>query len=404
MAHLLDLPAELRQQILLLALPGTIKLAATDVSPLVNYLLVCRKIKQDLTQIGIQYAPEYIITEPAHFIYLKHGPAVGRYTHLTLQIFAPASLSSLLDQQFSAVLINDIEKLLTRWSKALLVRVTPLPKIGLKTVNIDVTAIPGYARDRNRNWIAWLVNDSAVSNKMWNHYEHQVATIIDFIGTWFQITAQQQQPTLRLSGAISPKSKDRMPTVLRSMRRLKNEEGINTIIDLDWLDDPDLLQWEAVLELLQREYERTPAGPLRKSRFEVKQCLRHTFERNRRFRSLFNKNVLEDPDWSEKALMDVAALAVSHPGQQNSLTQNTAKSITYEYVESIKRAFLHQLAQALGLRSESTDERMSAGITYKRLVVEKSFDDGTGDGDEWNRGLEEDPDAAKELALVQDIA
>jgi hypothetical protein len=195
-----------------------------------------------------------------------------------------------------------------------------------------------------------------------------------------------------------------MPSVLEVLDRLKNE-GVHTALDVEYLDDSDLLTWEAALELFQIENEAAKDPRLRRVQVEVKRHIRHTMERNKRLRSLFTKNSIADAEWTQNILLDVARLAASQRTESDNSFVGE-QSLTYEYMDPLKRALLHQLAEALGLRSESSGEMVDTGITYKIVTIEKVYGDSGGDdGAKMDGGSKEDgPDVDEQYPLVYGIA
>ena len=241
-----------------------------------------------------------------------------------------------------------------------------LPRVGLKVVELDITPVPGYARSRNPAWIAWLVNHTSVSNRLWNMHEIFIADIITNLGRWFEILAQRQQPLLRVVGTISPKTRTRLPTVFQRLDAFPRWGGLDAVFESDYVDDAGNLRWETLLEILQGEYEVTPPGDLRDEKRIVKDKLRKGFQEDQPFRSLFNKVALQQPEWVRTTVLDLAGMAAGggkwifqHWSCRSILTchrVDVGQIMRYVQLAAVCRAFLHQLAEHLGLASFSEDQ------------------------------------------------
>lgn len=139
------------------------------------------------------------------------------------------------------IVSNVTLELILMWISELAAPKCKLPSRGLQAIELDITPVPGYARQRSKAWVAWLVNHSSVSNRMWNMYESDTARVTDSLATWMQITAQNQQPLLKVTGTVSPKTRLRMPTVLYNIMEAQLF-GLKVAFESDYLDDSEVLK------------------------------------------------------------------------------------------------------------------------------------------------------------------
>ena len=135
--------------------------------------------------------------------------------------------------------------------------------------------------------------------------------------------------------------------------------GIDAVFESDYVEDASNLRWEAILEILQTEYETTSPGPLRDSRRIVKDRLRAAFQDDEPFRSLFNRNALQLPTWTRDTTLDIAAVAAGG---------GSAQSLRLERLGPLQRAYIHQLAEHWRLSSFS-EEVHGPGGDQKAVVV-----------------------------------
>lgn len=90
MKTLLELPAELRHEILLSALPDEITVAPDMASPLVAFKLVCKQFMLDLEGVSARYNPNYVIAQPGHLacVHGRQRNGIDEIRNVTLSIFS----------------------------------------------------------------------------------------------------------------------------------------------------------------------------------------------------------------------------------------------------------------------------------------------------------------------------
>ncbi|KIW06767.1 uncharacterized protein PV09_02455 [Verruconis gallopava] len=237
MGQFLELPAEIRQEILLSALPEKITVSPAEVHPMTRLLLICKVVKQDVEEIAKKFSPEYLVVEPSHLCCLKsRRPAMSPIECVTLEIFSAATLEAMTGATSSSVSSSEIGDLLYQWNFALGAARSAFPKSGLKQITVDLTPIPHSCRDESDYSITMAVSHPAVANRMFSMCESQISNLIIFICTYLKITAQRQRPKLLVTGKLSLQTLFRIPTLLQDIARIR-EEGIEIRFDPEWMDE-----------------------------------------------------------------------------------------------------------------------------------------------------------------------
>jgi hypothetical protein len=369
MSRLQHLPSELRQTILLLALPTFVAVGRSKVSPHTNFRLICKSLNQDVLEIIKQYEPVYIVGDPAQLRYLRR---LKRVFHVKLEIFSTSTIHNLREHVLPPWEAPPLETLLNKW-RAEVVR---LPKTGLKTVSVDISPVPGFAREKSQEWISYLVNEKKVSNKLFNKHQGDIASIMDSIMTRLGYPDNAEKGaglTLIVEGFMSRKTAERIPLVLATLERAQRQ-GIRTHFEPQYLDDVDLPRFEKMLNPLviaKLDVKPELQGEWKK----VKAKLRRALDRDKGLRQVLYKNEMNDTEWVTYSIQRLGRLAIDPLietnvgidgiGEGDSMTG----SVTFEQLQPLQRAWVHQLALVWGLHSLSFDKSVKGMIALKSVKV-----------------------------------
>lgn len=361
MSKLLELPTELRHQILLEALPLSTTVVPSPESSIGILKRVCKQLYGDLNTLDSQYAPTYIVSEPTQLKYIRPRSGIDQMKQISLHIFSTAKLEHLLRRTHSALDLQAalIGALLLQWDDLFRASRPRFPKQGLQTISLDISPIPGYARDHSTAFIAWLVNHPNISNQMFNVYENLLGAIIQSIGVWVQTSAGRQQPLLKVVGTLSCKTRTRMPSVYTELEKYPKWGGLDAVFEVNFVEDLENLKWEHILEILQHKYERIPHEVHKEKRKIVKDRLRKAFQEDKQFRSLFNKNAVRDPILTRDVMLEVAEMASGARDEE----------LTYGSLIPLLRALIYQTADRMELLIEAEDSSSPNDVVEKRLHI-----------------------------------
>jgi hypothetical protein len=369
MSHLLQLPSELRQSILLEALPTHIDVSKETASPFGDILLICKSLREDVLEIIKQHEPIYTVRDPAHLRYVRRLKHVA---HVKLDIFAPSTIPNLREHVFPPWEAPTLQLLIEKWSG----KIARLPKSGLKSVTVDISPVPGYGRERNQEWISFLVNDPKISNKLFNRHNHDIASLVGIVGTRLgqaDDAKKKEGVTVIISGSMSRKTGERIPRVLESLERLRSQ-GFITHFEPHYLDDTDVPRFEKMLNpLIMADLDVEP-------RFQdewklVKKRVRRALERDKGLRQIFYKNEIKNEEWTIHAIQRLARFAIGQLAEHETSaavkTDGEVESITFEFLEPLKRAWVHQVARVLKMDTCSEGERVEGRVVFKSVKVWK---------------------------------
>jgi hypothetical protein len=365
MSCLLDLPSELRQAILLLALPTHITVGESMPSPIAGILLICKSLKKDTLEIIKQHRPIYIVRYPVHLQYLQH---VEHVTHIKLELFSTSTIHNLRNHFFTPWETPPLEALFSQWS----VELVHLAKSVPKTVIVDLSPVPGYGREKSQEWISFLVNDSKISKRLFNKKDHQIASLVATIGSILgDSNKAKEKPgvTLIVGGFMSRKSGERIPRVLEVLESLKRQ-GVRTDFQPEYLDEENVSTFEqadnpldAALLDLEPELQKAWEG--------VRARVSRAFRRDRGLRQIFIKNEMKNAEWTTCSIQQLALLAIDQLSERETKLEldHKVNSIMFENVEPLERAWLHQIAGVLNLHTLSSDGRGNGRVVLKSVKV-----------------------------------
>jgi hypothetical protein len=364
MSRLLDLPSELRQKILLLALPSYITVCKAAFSPLANLHLICKLVNEDVLELLKHYAPIYVVTDPTHLPYLQH---VKRLSRVKLDLFSTCTIHDLREHVFPPWVAPTLPNLINQWSA----EVVHLPRSALKDWIVDVSPVPEYGREKGPRWISLLVNDSRVSNRLFNNNEHLIASLLDIIGTCLgdsDKAGQKQGVTLKVEGYLSRKSAVRIPHVLEVLERLP-KQGIRIHFEPNHLDEEDCDRMVNSLAAVPLGLGPELQNAWKKLRHEV----RYALQEQKALRQLFIKNEVKDAAWTMFSTQRLVLLAMDQLPEHETKVEpeGEVKSVTFESLEPLQRAWLHQIAKVLDLQTISSGERENGNVIVKSLKVLK---------------------------------
>jgi hypothetical protein len=158
-----------------------------------------------------------------------------------------------------------------------------------------------------------------------------------------------------------------MPSVYMELERYPRWGGLDAVLECDFVNDLENMKWEDILEILQQKYERAPPDAFKERRRVVKDRLREAFQKDKPYRSLFNKNAIHDPSLTQQVMLDMTDMA----------SGVAVTELTYSSLEPLMRALLHQTAKRLGLLTETEDSPTSDAVVGKRMHVRQERDGGT---------------------------
>ncbi|KAH8666441.1 hypothetical protein BX600DRAFT_461784 [Xylariales sp. PMI_506] len=210
MAHLLDLPAELRQYIILLSFTREIPVLERVPKYMFGLLWICRLLRADVIQTWRTWCPTYILRSTIDILMLHRCNQTPRV--LSFQIFSSVSISNL----HSATLYEMTGRLgaaLGQWTR----RVAQLPKYGIKSLVVDLTAVPQWVLEKRPDWVPSLIADRRSARSFLAAHQEGVVQLVERLNDHFNT---------RRKGNLPP-----VPIAIGGQFGWRSEPVINSILE-----------------------------------------------------------------------------------------------------------------------------------------------------------------------------
>lgn len=221
MVLFLELPTELRQQIISETLPSEYCPTVPCPAHIISLLLACRQLHLDTLRMVEAWSPKVIIRDPEALDKLSRLYTQRRkfkLRTLTLQIFAMANIDDLKRW----VGTYRCHALLESWSKC----VGHLPgRGGVSEVIIDLTLVPQWVLQKRTDWVYPLIADRRVAVLFLAEHRPDVETLLRRLDTRYNNdrghVEQHDLPLVAISmgGWLGWRSKPSIKTIVANAQQ-----------------------------------------------------------------------------------------------------------------------------------------------------------------------------------------
>ncbi|KAF2811332.1 uncharacterized protein BDZ99DRAFT_569407 [Mytilinidion resinicola] len=362
----MSLPRELRQRILLLALPQDVQPAVVPYFslPVQNLLHISRTVRQEMPWVLNNYSPRFYLRSPSHladflsFLSKYRGVLSFEYKpkfeHVSLNIFHDAEVDTM---QWTCYCrgrdMHTHDELVNAW----VVAVPTIPE-QVKTILLDITPAPGPMREDRPEWVPGFIQDNRISKRFVTEHEAVLMHLV-------QCTQQQfgNGVSIQLSGQLSEKSRSSLDNVVA--------RSAVAGIDIRFVGDMLAVQpriprpqiWKAVQKLAPVRYRwieeenRSVYVPPRNEQ-ERQLAGMHSIHWSVDTQKLWTRIANQDEAWAIALLLKFGQF----------MTSGDLDRVDFSPMDSRQRALVHNMAKDLNFNSQAVGEEPERFVRIEKYT------------------------------------
>jgi hypothetical protein len=214
MSRLTQLPTELRQQILLLALPDTNRIGSS--TQVLRLFHIDKLLREDMATVVALWSPLHYISHPTALSSPMPRTLNWKIDRICLDLFYTSDIKRMacICYCYGPETWTHPE-LIAAWADAV-----PLLPAGVKEVWLDVTPAPAEKRNKHRMILNLWVNDRRVSEAFLGGHVDDVAALVKRIDQHYGGSAQ-----VLLTGTLTPRCQWYLPEVNEMVGREMKFQG-----------------------------------------------------------------------------------------------------------------------------------------------------------------------------------